>query len=283
MNEPTEFSPRPIAINLFSVRRELQEDFEGCLRRLAEIGFVGIEPMTFGSVPPEALPEDLRIPQPEPRDFRRLLDDLGLEVASLHAPLPGGDDGDAVLDLAETLGTDLLVLSSWIAIPEIGTRAHEDVGALARVIELFQAASERAQRRGLRLGFHNHHYEWERDLAGHSAWELFWKDADPRVVAEVDIYWAQTARQDPVAVIEALGERVRRIHVKDGPCVLGEPQTALGRGTVDVAACVRAARHSDWHILELDDCATDMLTALAESYDYMVSRGLSLGRRPSLS
>ena len=99
--------------------------------------------------------------------------------------------------------------------------------------------------------------------------------------AEVDVYWAATAGRDPVAEIEALGARVRRVHLKDGPAVLGEPQVALGEGRLDIEACARAARHADWYIVELDECATDMFDALAASYRYLDERGLGLTSPPS--
>ena len=35
------------------------------------------------------------------------------------------------------------------------------------------------------------------------------------------------------ALSRRLGERARRVHLKDGPCVLGEPQVALGEGRVE--------------------------------------------------
>lgn len=266
--------PRPLAVNLFSVRRELIRDFEATLARLAEIGFAGVEPMVFGPVPLERLPEEMRVPVPEPAEFAALLERLGLRTASLHAPLPEADVADYVFAYAEALATDQLVLASFMALPN-AANAHADAGVLAAAIERFGAAAEAAAKRGVSLGFHNHHFEWEVDLDGRFAWDVFWDGVDARVNAELDVYWAQTAGRDPVAETRALGSRCRRIHLKDGPCVLGEPQVALGAGRVDIEACANAAVHADWHIVELDDCATDMFEALAESRRFLVERGLS--------
>jgi len=262
---------KPLAVNLFTLRRELIEDFPGTLERVAEIGFEGIEPMVFGPIPPAALPEDLRIPTPEASRFRQLLDDLGLATASLHAPLPEGEIADWVLDFAEALGTDQLVLSSWFALPGAAD-AHTAAERIPPVAERFDAACELAATRGVRVGFHNHHFEWEHDLGGRTAWDLFWEQVDPRVVAEIDVYWAQTAGRDPVAEIVALGDRVRRIHLKDGPAKLGLPQVAVGSGQVDIEACIQAAVYADWHIVELDECAGDMLAALEQSRGFLVER-----------
>jgi sugar phosphate isomerase/epimerase len=266
--------PKPLAVNLFSVRRQLIDDFEGTHARLAHMGYIGVEPMTFGPIPLEVLPEDMRVPTPPAAEYRALLDRHGLRTASLHAPLPEGDSANYVLDFAEALGTDQLVLSSFMAMPDV-TNAHADAAVLARAIERFGVAAELAAARKISLGFHNHHLEWEVDLGGRFAWDLFWEKVDPRVRAEVDVYWAQTAKQDPVAVLDQLGARATRVHLKDGPGVLGEPQVALGEGRVDIEACVAAARHTPWHIVELDECATDMFEALEKSARYLVDKGLS--------
>lgn len=268
---------KPLAVNLYSVRRELIADFEGTLSRIAEMGYLGVEPMVFGPIPLELLPEDMRVPTPEPGTFRSLLDRLDLRTASLHGPLPEGDMASYALDFAEGLGTDQLVLASFLALPGLAD-AHTDAGRIGQAADRFNEAADGASARGVSLGFHNHHFEWECDLDGRFAWDLFWEQVDPRVNAEIDVYWAQTAGRDPVAEIEGLGTRVRRVHLKDGPCVLGRPQVALGRGVVDIGACARSARHADWHIVELDECATDIFEALQASATFLIEHGLSRGR-----
>ena len=268
---------KPLGVNLFSVRRELIADFEGTHARLAEMGYVGVEPMTFGSIPLSVLPDDMRVPTPPPQEYRALLDRLGLRTASLHAPLPEGEQADSVLDFAEALGTDQLILASFMMLPECGN-AHADEAVLCQAIERFDAAAERAAARGIKVGFHNHHYEWAEDLGGRFAWDLFWDQVDPRVTAEVDVYWAQSGGQNPIEILEAIGERARRIHLKDGSCVLGEPQVALGEGIVDLVGCIRAARASEWHLVELDECATDIFEALEKSAAYLIEGGFAQSR-----
>jgi len=85
------------------------------------------------------------------------------------------------------------------------------------------------------------------------------------------VYWAQTAGVDPAAVLAELGQRVRSVHWKDGPCVRGEPMTALGRGKVDVRRIQRALTHPADRVVELDECATDPLEAARESRGYLES------------
>jgi hypothetical protein len=55
--------------------------------------------------------------------------------------------------------------------------------------------------------------------------------------------------------------------------------TAVGDGVVDVPAVVAAGKPvTEWLIVELDRCATDMMEAVARSYSYLVGEGLAQGR-----
>jgi sugar phosphate isomerase/epimerase len=72
-------------------------------------------------------------------------------------------------------------------------------------------------------------------------------------------------------VLAELGARVRSVHWKDGPCVHGQPMTALGQGKVDVPRILGALTHpADW-VIELDECATDALEAARQSRIYLES------------
>jgi sugar phosphate isomerase/epimerase len=114
-----------------------------------------------------------------------------------------------------------------------------------------------------------------------TALERLFQLAGPEVVAEVDIYWATVAGADPADLVRRLGERVRLLHVKDGPAdpaARDAPQVAVGTGRVDVAGAIAAGDAVAWHVVELDACATDMLEAIRSSLRFLVERGFSRGR-----
>jgi hypothetical protein len=60
--------------------------------------------------------------------------------------------------------------------------------------------------------------------------------------------------------------------------VLGEPMTAVGRGEVDVGAALTAGEHREWHVIELDECATELFEAVGESARWLVDLGFSSAR-----
>lgn len=250
--------PTPIALQLYSVRDALAQDFTGTLRRIAACGYVAVETAGF---PPGVTAEAAR----------RVLDDLGLRVCAAHAPLPLGDQQNAVLDQLAALGCDRLVLA-WQPPEKFATEA-----GVAEVRAQLNAAVEVTRAHGLRLGYHNHDFEFAQ-LNGRTAHAALREGLAPDVFFELDTYWIKVAGLDPAAVVGAFGAHAPLLHLKDGPAVREAPMTALGEGVVDVPAIV-AASQADWLIVELDRCATDMLTAVEASYHYLTQKGLAHGQR----
>ena len=53
---------------------------------------------------------------------------------------------------------------------------------------------------------------------------------------------------------------------------------AVGEGEMDFAPIIEASHGtSDWLIVELDRCETDMMEAIEKSYNYLVERDLARG------
>jgi sugar phosphate isomerase/epimerase len=66
------------------------------------------------------------------------------------------------------------------------------------------------------------------------------------------------AGQDVPALLGRLGERVRYLHVKDGPVTRDDPMTAVGSGRMPVAE-ILAGRH-ETHVADLG-CGEGFFTA----------------------
>jgi sugar phosphate isomerase/epimerase len=231
----------PIAAQLYSLR---DLDRGHALRELGRIGYAAVEAYD---------------PLTDPAGFRAAADAAGLAVWATHGPLlgPRRDELPAAL---RTLGTDRIIVPS---VPAEGFA--EAVDDTAR--RLNEAAAW-ADGHGLRVGYHNHHWELAQKVAGHTALEALAERLRPDVFLEIDVYWAAVGGADVPALLRRLGDRVRLLHVKDGPATTDDPMTAVGAGTLPIADILAAAPHAQ-RIVELDHCATDMVTALAESHAYL--------------
>ncbi len=249
----------PIALQLYSVREALARDFAATVRRVATMGYVGVETASF--------------PGTTPKEAKRLFDELGLVVTSAHLPLPVGEKQQEVLDTMADLGCERLVCAS------LGRESYGTVEQIKRNCDLVNEANGVARAHGLSLGMHNHSWEFEA-VEGQTGYEIWRERLDADIFFELDTYWIETAGVDAAEVVRQAGRRAPLLHIKDGPATRDEPMVAVGDGRMDITAVVAAAGDNvEWLIVELDRCATDMMAAVEKSYGYLVGAGLARGRR----
>jgi len=153
-------------------------------------------------------------------------------------------------------------------------------GAISAGLQRVNEAAERAAERGLTIAYHNHFAEFANAFDGRRAYDLLLEQLDPRVVVELDAYWAVMGGADPAAVLTELGDRARLVHIKDGPAVSYEDDVMvpIGEGRIDWAAALGAGAGLRWHIVELERLHVDVFEALATSRDHLIDAGLSRGR-----
>ncbi len=258
MTTPSE-AKVPIALQLYSLRDALAEDFAGVIEKVAEMGYVGVERAFFT--------EDMTT-----AEATNIIHANGLEVAAAHAELPLGDDQKSMLETMAEAGTDIMIWHGW---PEDAD--YSSVDGVKRLAERYNEANRIAQANGMRFGIHNHW--WEFSPVGDSyPFRILKAEMDESVFYEVDTYWVQTAGLDAAAVLTELGSRAPILHVKDGPAKQNHDMVAVGRGVMDWTAVFGAAHNPEWAIVELDSCGTDMLTAVRDSYKFLTSNGFVRGK-----
>lgn len=194
----------PLGVQLYSVRNDLGHAADGSfddavlertLGRLAGFGFTHVEPYDVIGYP-EALGRAMRA--------------TGLLATTAHARVTG-PDADAVFAAAGPLGINTLIVP-WVEPSSISDR--DGVSRLADAVNL---AAARAAASGLRIGYHNHDFEFSQDVDGISAYERLVSLLDPTVVLEVDTYWAATGGADVFELLPRLADRVRFLHVQNEP------------------------------------------------------------------
>jgi sugar phosphate isomerase/epimerase len=188
--------PSPLGIQLYSVRDDIgAADLETTLKRLAGMGFTHAEPYRILDRT-EQLGEAMAA--------------AGLRATAAHANVTTADR-DAYFDAAARLGLDTLIVP-WTE-PDI-LRDRDGVAATAAAIN---DAARRAADRGLRVGYHNHDFEFSQHVEGTPAYEILVDSLDGEVVLEVDTFWASMGGADVFELVPRLGSRVRFLHVTNEP------------------------------------------------------------------
>ena len=252
-------TPRPLALQLYTVREAAAHDLQATLAAVSAAGFAGVELAGLHGHPPATV--------------RGWLADLGLVVTSAHVGMGDADTERRSLDELAEMG-----VTSWV-IPAAPPERFVDIAGVRSLAEDITTRAAAAAARGWSLGYHNHWWELESHLDGEPALTHLFRALGPDVFAEVDIYWAKVGGVDPAALVTGLGPRAQLLHVKDGPADDREADNvAVGSGSVDIAGVLAAGEHVRWHIVELDRCATDMMAAIRASARWLTGRGLSQGR-----
>jgi len=250
---------KPVAIQLYTVRDACAKDFFGTLKKIADIGYKGVEFAGLHGA--------------KPAEVAKVVKDLGLAVSSSHAGLPAKDNVAQIVDQEKTLGSRRIVTG-------FGPNDLKTADDCKKAADRLNAAAELVKPHGMEIGYHNHWWEFSR-IGTRTAHEILFSSVADNVFAQIDVYWTAYGKSDPVKVVKRMAKRVPLLHLKDGTLEENKPHTAIGSGKLDMAAIIGAAdpKVLDWLIVELDSCETDMMEAVRQSYIYLTSHKLAQGNK----
>lgn len=214
---------------------EAKKDFWGTMKRVASIGYQGIEsPMHV--LEGNAAHNMTR--------FRR----LGLEAVAMGASREDlRTQPDEVISTARALRTRHVVVY-W--------GPCESKEQLLQDARLYDQAGAVLREAGLRLCYHNHEHEFQTRFNNLYALDILAEHTDPQNLSfEIDIAWVTYGGEDPVRVLRRFAGRVPIIHVKDFWSLDRRDRfTAVGTGVVRVKEAVQAAIDAgvEWLVVEQD-------------------------------
>ena len=238
----------PIGVQLYTVRDAMQRDFAGTLAHVARIGYKEVEFAGYFNH--------------SPTDIRALLDADGLTAPSAHVPLQMlQSDLAGVIAAAKTIG------HQYIIVPWLDESARNDWHGLARSLN---AIGTEVSRAGLRLGYHNHDFEFV-PVGGQLPYDLLLAETDPAVVCmEMDLYWATKAGQNPLAYFAKYPGRFKEVHLKDSRGAPKHEMSEVGGGTIDWRAILsHRAQAGIEHVFVEHDQPADPFASIEKSYSYL--------------
>jgi sugar phosphate isomerase/epimerase len=239
-------------LQLYTVRRLLERDYEGTLARVAALGIREVE---FAGL----------YPSPSTAQTVAMLGRYGLSAPSGHAEYETlvGDPGPG-LQKANELG------QRFIVCPSIEERHRRTLDDWKRIAGQFNRIGERARRAGLVFAYHNHDFEF-RPIAGRVPYDLLLAETDPALVRlEMDFYWMARAGRAPLAYFQQYPGRFPLVHLKD--MARDGSITEVGQGTIDFAGLLAEARLAGivHAFIEHDDPA-DPMNSVEGSLSYLRS------------
>lgn len=247
----------PVALQLYTVRSETEKDFVGTLKKVAELGYQGVEFAGYGGLPADEL--------------RDVLKELNLIPVNSHVALEKLEK-----DLEAEISYALEIGLKDITVPYLAESRRNSREAWTTVAKQLQDFGRKIKEAGLSLHYHNHAFEFEK-FDGKYGLDILIDNTDADVVKlEVDTFWVQYAGVDPVAYLKGLAGRVTMVHLKDMIKDQQPPFAEVGEGCIDITGIIRVSKEIgvQWGIVEQDVCQRPPLESAKISIDNLKKMGV---------
>ena len=224
----------PLGLQLYSVRDQLKQDFDGTLSEIGKLGYREVEAAGFYGKTASQVTSAMT--------------SAGLRCVSSHSPY--GDLGPRfgeILDYVRRVGVEYLICSS---------PGHKTPGATGKLTiddwrwnaSEFNRMGKACADAGIRFGYHNHVAEFG-VIDGMVPYDELLRLTDPaKVTMEMDCGWVIVGGGDPVALMRKHPGRISMLHVKDftsvAPGEAEHPAAELGHGVIDYKPIFAEAKKS---------------------------------------
>ncbi|GFN30869.1 sugar phosphate isomerase/epimerase family protein [Paenibacillus xylaniclasticus] len=244
-----------IGVQLYTLRDEMEKDVPGTLRKVAELGFEGVEFAGYFNIPADQM--------------RALLDENGLKAFSTHVDLTRfKKDLQGEIEYAKVIGAQYIPCS--FIQPE--DRQHPE--DWSGIFDFLLTVAEEVSKEGLQFCYHNHEFEFETKLDGVSVYDKLFATIDGKIMqSELDVCWVQYAKEDPISLIRQLSGRIPLLHTKDFK--RGEDNSMitlqLGQGEVDLLSVLEEASRAgvQWLVVEQDYCQNPPFESVEASLNWL--------------
>jgi len=216
---------RVVGLQLYSVRDQLPKDVKGWIAKVAAAGYKEVEPFGYS--------KKGGFWGLDAKAFSNLLKANGLKTASGHFDMDEYFVHGKTNDLESYIEAAKVTGMQYIIVPSVNEEVLKTADQFKMVAEKMNKAAEICKKSGLRLGYHNHNFEW-RPVDGTTFYDVLMKNTDPALVhMEMDIFWVVRAGQDPVKLFHQHPGRYALCHIKDRDKTHTDLNTEIGKGSID--------------------------------------------------
>jgi sugar phosphate isomerase/epimerase len=227
----------PIGLQLYSVRKDCEQDLPGVLAAVAKMGYEGVE---FAGYYNRSAAE-----------LRKMLDANGLKCCGTHTGLNTilGDELPRTIEFNQTLGNKYLI------VPGLPEERRNSRAAWLETARLMNEAAARAARDGMLVGYHNHHIEFQ-PMDGELPWDTFFGNTKPEVVMQFDTGNALHGGAETAPFLKRYPGRAKTVHLKEYSKT--NDKALIGEGDVpwnEIFALCESIGGTEWYIVEQESYA----------------------------
>jgi len=218
-----------VGLQLYTIRDAMAADPVGSLQKVSDMGYKNLEMADYA---------DGKFYGYEPKAFKKLVNDMGMEIISSHAAVESTgitpENARKMADAHAELGVKYCI-QPWI------NEEDRKIDTYKRMIGDWNEVGQIMKNVGIQFGYHNHNFEFKPVDGLVPYYDVFMTEMDPKLITmELDLYWATKAGQDPVEMFKKYPGRFQLLHFKDmaeksAPFyeVIKDDITSVGSGLID--------------------------------------------------
>lgn len=291
--EDTTHNHTDIGIQLFSLPKLLEKDFEGGIKMLHKMGYRELElygPFDFSVDKAKehwsAIAKNIGFSGSgylghSLEEAQAIFKQYDMSIPSIHADL------DTMISNMEGFARAREILGfTYVTLPAMPREyITSDLEGYKKMSEIFNIVGESAKKVGLKFAYHNHGYGFQ-EVDGKFPIEVLFDRTDPELVfLELDVFWTIAGRANPVEYLKKYKGRYHMIHLKDMKPIshfsgngsdpsqwtaLFPKMTTAGDGDLDLEEIVKVAKETGVkHFFVEQDMVLEPKTALKRSIDYI--------------
>ncbi len=186
----------PVAVQLYSVRDEMEKDFYGTIQKMKDLGYDGVE---FAGLFGE-----------EPKKIKTFCEEIGITPISAHVPYY-----DMLADPEKVLSDYAEIGCKYVAVPYLTEECRPGTDGFAATVEGIRKIGEAAKKLGIQLLYHNHDFEFVKIGEEYALDVLYSTIPADLLQTEIDTCWVNVAGVNPAEYIEKYSGRAPVVHLKD--------------------------------------------------------------------
>jgi sugar phosphate isomerase/epimerase len=220
-----------IGLQLYTIRDAMGTDVLGSLKKVADIGYKYLELAGYS---------DGKFYGYEPGEFKKIVNDLGMEILSSHTQV---EAAGITPDNAKKMAEDHAKLAVRYCVqPWVVEEARTTIASYQKMAADWNLVGGIMKDQGIQFGYHNHNFEFDTVEGKIPYYDVMLAELDKELVTmEIDMFWTTKAGQNPVDIFRKYPGRFQLFHMKDmytreAPyfTTVGEDDFApVGEGVID--------------------------------------------------
>ena len=229
-------------IQLYSIRDDMKKDPMDTLKKLADMGYKYVEHANY---------VDRKFYGYSAKEFKKVLDDLGLQMKSGHTVMNAKSWDETKNDFTDlwkyTVEDAATVGQQYVISPWLDEGYRKDIDGLKRFLAVFNKSGGLCKKSGMKFGYHNHNFEFNTTIDGMRLYDIILKETDPAlVIQQMDMGNMYGAGGRPLELLKQYPGRFVSLHVKDEiksekGSMEGYESTVLGTGIIQVKDVLKLA------------------------------------------